>query len=88
MFFRKPYVSFFGGDIGPVLRKALLSKPVRDEGFLAVNLKVESRKEILPILDAIPGLRYRLYPAPGANFDEGLRSSLWGSALRIPRKSC
>jgi uncharacterized protein (TIGR00661 family) len=68
------YVSFFGGDIGPVLRSSLLSKPVRNEGFLAVNLKVESRKDILPLLDAIPGLSYRLYPAPGADFDEGLRN--------------
>ncbi|AEJ20343.1 glycosyltransferase family protein [Gracilinema caldarium] len=68
------HVSFFGGDIGPVLRKALLAKPVRNEAFLAVNLKIESRKDILPLLDAIPGLTYRLYPAPGADFDEGLRN--------------
>ncbi|WP_304226058.1 glycosyltransferase family protein [Gracilinema caldarium] len=71
---KRLYVSFFGGDVGPVLRTELLSKPVRDEGFVAVNLKVESRKEILPLLNAVPGLVYRLYPAPGADFDEGLRN--------------
>ncbi len=71
---KRLYVSFFGGDIGPVLRTELLSKPVRDEGFVAVNIKEESRKEILPLLDAVPGLVYRLYPAPGADFDEGLRN--------------
>lgn len=71
---KRIHVSFFGGDIGPVLRRGLLSKPLRDEGFLAVNLKMETRKEILPLLDAIPGLSYRLYPAPGADFDEGLRN--------------
>lgn len=71
---RRLYVSFFGGDVGPVLRTELLSKPVRNEGFVAVNLKVESRKEILPLLNAVPGLVYRLYPAPGADFDEGLRN--------------
>jgi hypothetical protein len=71
---KRIHVSFFGGDIGPILRTPLLSKPVRDDGFLAVNLKVESRKEILPILDGIPGLTYKLFPAPGADFDEGLRN--------------
>lgn len=71
---RRILVSFFGGDIGPVLRRSLLFKPVQNEGFIAVNLKVESRKKILPLLDAIPGLNYRLYPAPGADFDEGLRN--------------
>lgn len=65
-------VSFFGGDVGPVLRKSLYRYRVRDEGFIAVNLKDDARVKVLPILDSMPGLRYKLYPAPGANFDDGL----------------
>lgn len=71
---RRLTVSFFGGDVGPVLRKSLYRHRVRDDGFIAVNLKNEARAKILPILDASPGLRYKLYPAPGADFDEGLAS--------------
>ncbi len=71
---RRLIVSFYGGDVGPVLRKSLYRHRVRDEGFIAVNLKNEARAKILPILDATPGLRYKLYPSPGADFDEGLAS--------------
>jgi len=71
---RRIIVSFFGGDVGPVLRKSLYRHLVRDGGFLAVNLKDEARARVLPVLDAVPGLRYKLYPAPGADFDEGLAS--------------
>lgn len=67
-------VSFYRGDVGPVLRKSLYRHLVRDENFLAVNLKDEVRAAVIPVLDSIPGLRYRLYPSPGANFDEGLAS--------------
>lgn len=65
-------VSFYGGDVGPVLRKSLYRHRIRDEGFLTVNLKPEVRAKVLPILEAIPGLHYKLYPAPDADFDEGL----------------
>lgn len=71
---RRVLVSFYAGDVGPVLRTSLLRKPIRDEGFLAVNLKEDARRRVLPVLDSIEGLRYRLYPAPGADFDEGLAS--------------
>jgi len=69
---KRIHVSFFGGDVGPVLRKGLYRHIIRDDGFLAVNLKEDARAKILPILDSIPGLQYRLYPAPQADFDEGL----------------
>lgn len=71
---RRIIVSFYGGDVGPILRESLLRRPLRDEGFLAVNLKEGIRSRVLPILDSVPALRYRLYPAPGADFDEGLAS--------------
>ncbi len=71
---RRILVSFFGGDVGPVLRPSLLSKPAGNEGFIAVNLKQDARSRVLPLLDAQTGLHYKLYPAPGADFDEGLRN--------------
>jgi len=69
---RRVLVSFFGGDVGPVLRPSLAARKIEDRGFLVVNLKEESRSAVLPALGALKGLPWRLFPAPGANFDEAL----------------
>ena len=69
---RRVLVSFYGGDVGPVLRPSLASKAVEDRGFLAVNVKEESRPAILPALESMRGLPWRLFPSPGADFDEAL----------------
>jgi hypothetical protein len=69
---RRILVSFFGGDVGPVLRPSLAAKAVEDRGFLAVNIKEESRTALLPALQALKGIPWRLFPAPGADFDEAL----------------
>lgn len=66
-------VSFYGGDVGPVLRKSLYRHRLRDEGFLAVNLKGDARGKVLPQLGTC-GLPYRLHPSPGLDFDESLAS--------------
>jgi len=69
---RRVLVSFFGGDVGPVLRPSLAARKIEDRGFLAVNFKEESRSAILPALGALKGLPWKLFPAPGANFDDAL----------------
>ncbi len=69
---RRILVSFFGGDVGPVLRSSLQRRRLRNDGFLAVNLKDDARRKVLPSLDCTQGLAYRLHPAPGLNFDESL----------------
>ena len=69
---RRVFVSFYCGDVGPVLRPSLASRKVEDRGFLAVNLKEESRPVLLPAFASLRGMPWRLFPAPGADFDEAL----------------
>src|SRR5271157_4817023 len=64
-------ISFYNGDVGPILREEIFSHPVRDDGALLVNLKESLRPVVLPVLDAM-GLRYRLVPDPRENFEEAL----------------
>ena len=64
-------VSFYDGDVGPILRNEIFAHPVRDDGTLLVNLKECLRPVVLPVLDAM-GLRYRLVPDPRVNFEKAL----------------
>ena len=58
------HVSFYNGDVGPILREEIFTHPVRDDGALLVNLKDCLRPVVLPLLDAM-GLQYRLVRTPG-----------------------
>lgn len=64
-------VSFFNGDVGPLLRPSLRRRP-RDRGTLVVNLKESYRAKALAVLKRFPGLRWKVYPAPGEDFDQAL----------------
>ena len=66
-------VSFYDGDVGPILRKEIFANPVHDDGTILVNLKDCLRPAVLPILDAM-GLSYRLVPDPQVNFEKALAS--------------
>ncbi|GEM_PF-528977 len=69
---KRVLVSFYYGDVGPVLRPSLHRYTVKDEGFFAVNLKEDARKRILPLLERhLPG-RYQLFPEKGKDFDYAL----------------
>lgn len=65
------HISFYGGDVGPLLRKEIFAHPVRQDGAILVNLKDSLRPVVLPILDAM-SLRYLLVPDPRVNFEEAL----------------
>jgi hypothetical protein len=64
-------ISFYDGDVGPILREDIFSHPVRDDGALLVNLKESLRPVVLPVLNGM-GLRYRLVPDPRENFEKAL----------------
>ena len=66
------HISFFSGDVGPLYRRSLFQYPLRDEGYLLVNLKPSYREPVLRILREFPNVRFRLFPAAGENFDEAL----------------
>ncbi|MDA8425178.1 MAG: glycosyltransferase [Treponema sp.] len=65
------HVSFFSGDVGPILRGEIFGHPVGDEGFVLLNLKNCLRPLVLPILDSM-GIAYRLFPDPRENFERAL----------------
>lgn len=69
---RRVLVSFFQGDVGPLLRPGLLRRLPRTGSTLVVNLKDSYRAQAEAVLAKFPGLDYRVFPAPGANFDEAL----------------
>jgi hypothetical protein len=67
------HLSFYGGDVGPIIRPEIFSRPISDGGFVLLNLKHCLREAILPILDRM-GIRYRLFPDPQEDFIGALAS--------------
>lgn len=69
---KRVLVSFFNGDVGPLLRPSLRSRVPQDRGTLVINLKESYRGRALAVLKRFPNLRYKLFPAPGEDFDTAL----------------
>ena len=67
------HVSFYDGDVGPIIRREVFSYPVSDEGFVLLNLKPCLRPVVVPILERA-GIRYRLFPDPRGDFLRSLAS--------------
>jgi hypothetical protein len=65
------HVSFYGGDVGPIIRQEIFSRPISDQGFILLNLKPCLRPLILPMLERT-GLPYRLFPDPRGDFISSL----------------
>lgn len=65
-------VSFFDGDVGPLLRPALRRRKPRDKGTLVINLKESYRAKALAVLRRFPGLSWKVFPTPGEDFDKAL----------------
>lgn len=73
---RRFHISFFGGDLGPLLRPSLKAQAQRRGDYLLVYLKDGFEAAFLPALEALarkdPSLRWRLFPDPRSDFDEAL----------------
>jgi len=65
-------VSFFNGDVGPLLRPTLRRRKPRDRGTVVVNLKDSYRSKALEILHKFPGWKWKVFPTPGEDFDTAL----------------
>ncbi len=65
-------VSFFNGDVGPLLRPALRRRKPRNRGTIVVNLKESYRPRALAILRKFPGWKWKVFPCPGEDFDTAL----------------
>ncbi len=68
------HISFYGGEAGPLYRKSLFRNPPRDGGYILLNLKESFRRKVCEVLRDYPQLPFKLFPQPGANFEEALCS--------------
>jgi len=66
------HISFYHGDVGPLFRPSLFEYPIRDEGYILVNLKPAYREPVLRVLRGMTGIRYRIFPSKDGNFEEAL----------------
>lgn len=69
---RRILVSFFNGDVGPLLRPGLRRRKPKDRGMLVVNLKESYRPQALAVLERFPDLKWKVFPAAGEDFDSAL----------------
>jgi len=69
---RRILVSFFQGDVGPLLRPSLQQRAPKRGAHLVVNLKDSYRTRALAVLTKFPGLDYKLFPSKVESFDEAL----------------
>ena len=65
-------VSFFGGDVGPLLRPALRKRAPRSGPVVVVNLKDSYRPRALATLARMSHWQFQLFPRVGGDFDEAL----------------
>jgi len=65
------HISFYQGDVGPILRREIFRYSVTDEGFVLLNLKACYRPTMLPILERA-GVAYKLFPNKTDDFEKAL----------------
>jgi UDP:flavonoid glycosyltransferase YjiC (YdhE family) len=70
-FDRRVWTSFFGGDVGPILREGLRPERAERGDYILVNLAERLRPSVLPELDRL-GLNYRVFPSPKGDYDQAL----------------
>jgi hypothetical protein len=70
-FHERIWTSFYGGDVGPILRPELAAGSPRVGSYLLVNLAPHLRGLVLPELER-RGLEYRLFPGGAGSCDQAL----------------
>jgi len=66
------HVSFYDGDVGPLIRPELLARPRSRKGPWLLHLKEEMRPLVLPALERAGLTPYELFPRAGGDFDGAL----------------
>lgn len=69
---KRLYVSFYKGDVGPLVRTRLMEKAVSNNGTIVVSVKGAVRNTVLSVLTAMPGICYELFPKKDGDFDSAL----------------
>jgi hypothetical protein len=67
--------SFFGGDVGPIIREELRSKKVVSGDYFVVYQKKMYRDILEPVLEKIGRSRFRVFPDSGQDYAEALAGS-------------
>ena len=70
-FDRRRFVSFYNGDIGPILREELTRHPVTRGDYFVVYVKPTYRSRVVSELSKL-GVSYRLFPNPREDYAEAL----------------
>lgn len=66
------FISFFGGDCGPIVRRELLKYPVKRGKKLVLSLKPSYRPAVLKVFQRLGIDNYELYPDPEKNYAKDL----------------
>ena len=64
--------SFYGGDIGPIIREEIRRMSPSSGDYYLVYTKAESRNSFETALEDFPGTRFRLFPDGSDSFAEAL----------------
>lgn len=64
--------SFYGGDIGPIIRKEVKKKITSRGDYYLVYTKAESRQQIAEALKSFPDEIFLIFPNPELDFTEAL----------------
>jgi hypothetical protein len=68
---RRVWTSFFGGDVGPILREGLRPDKATRGDYITVNLAQRLRPFVLPELDRL-GIEYQVFPCERGDYDAAL----------------
>lgn len=71
-FDRRIFVSFYNGDVGPMIRRELAEAPLSCGDYYLVSLKESYRKPVLKKLHRMGIRNYRLFPNPGEDYVEAV----------------
>lgn len=66
------FISFYGGQCGPIIRKELLGYPVKRGSKILLSLKPSYREPVLKVLKRLKIDQFELYPDPSKNYAKDL----------------
>ncbi len=64
--------SFFGGDVGPIIRRELREKRISRGDYVLVYQKPMYREFLEPVLASLPDCPFRIFPDPAGDYAESL----------------
>jgi uncharacterized protein (TIGR00661 family) len=66
--------SFYGGDVGPLIRPEITGRTPTREDFVFVYAREAFREHVIPVLDRFPDTKFRVFPSQRHSFTDSLAS--------------